>query len=95
VIDYETFMQIKNCHDDKRLNCPQIARKLGIDERTVQKWLNQNRYTPRKSPRKSSKLDPFKDHIVQLLETHPYSATQIFQRLQEENFDGGFTIVKE
>ncbi|MFZ4802359.1 MAG: IS21 family transposase [Chlorobium sp.] len=95
MIDYETFMQIKTCHDEKRLNCPQIAQKLGIDERTVQKWLNQNRYTPRQSSRKNSKLDPFKAYIVQLLETHPYSATQIFQRLREENFDGGFTIVKE
>lgn len=95
MIDYETFMQIKTCHDEKRLNCPQIAKKLGIDERTVQKWLNQNRYTPRQSSRKNSKLDPFKAYIVQLLETHPYSATQIFQRLREENFDGGFTIVKE
>ncbi len=86
MIDYNTFMQIKICHDEKRLNCSQIAEELGIDERTVQKWLNQNRYTSRKSSRKSSKLDPFKDYIAQLLETHPYSATQIFQRLQEENF---------
>ncbi len=95
MIDYDTFLQIKTCHDDQRLTGPQTARKLDIDERTVQKWLNQNRYAPRKSSRKSSKLDPFKDYIVQLLETHPYSATQIFQRLQGENFSGGFTIVKE
>jgi len=95
MIDYQTFMQIKTCHDEKGLTCPQIAGELGLDERTVHKWLNKNRYTPRKPSRKSSKLDPFKDYIVHLLETHPYSATQIFQRLREENFGGGFTIVKE
>jgi transposase len=27
------------------------------------------------------------------LETHPYSARQIFQRLQEEGFYGGYSIV--
>ena len=94
MIDYETFMQIKTCHEHKGLTCPQIARELGIDERTVRKLLNQKRYCPRKSSRQSSKLDPFKDHIIRLLETHSYSATQIFQRLREENFDGGYTIVK-
>lgn len=95
MIDYETFMRIKTCHEHKGLTCPQIAREIGIDERTVRKQLNQKRYCPRKAFRQSSKLDPFKDHIIRLLEAHSYSATQIFQRLREENFDGGYTIVKE
>ncbi len=30
-----------------------------------------------------------------MLETHPYSATQILQRIREQGFDGGYTIVKE
>ena len=30
-----------------------------------------------------------------MLETHPYTAAQIFQRLREDDFDGGYTIVKE
>ncbi|MFZ3113977.1 MAG: IS21 family transposase [Syntrophales bacterium] len=95
MIDYETFMQIKAYHEQKGLTCPQIAREIGIDERTVRKLLNQKRYCPRKAFRQSSKLDPFKDHIIRLLSTHAYSATQIFQRLREENFDGSYTIVKE
>ena len=95
MIDYETFMKIKICHEQKGLTCPQIARELGIDTRTVDKWLNQKGYCPRKLSRYSSKLDPFKDYIIRLLSTHPYSAIQIFQRLREENFDGGYTIVKD
>lgn len=95
MIDYETFMKIKICHEQKGLTCPQIARELGIDTRTVDKWINQKGYCPRKLSRYSSKLDPFKDYIIRLLSTHPYSAIQIFQRLREENFDGGYTIVKE
>jgi transposase/transcriptional regulator with XRE-family HTH domain len=95
MIDYETFMQIKTCHEHQGLTCSQIARELGIDERTVHKWLNQKRYCPRKLSQHSSKLDPFKDYIIRLLSTHSYSAIQIFQRLREENFDGGYSIVKE
>ena len=95
MIDYETFMQIKTYHEQRGLTPPQIAKELTIDERTVRKLLKQKRYCPRKSTKQSSKLDPFKDQIIRLLETHPYSATQILQRIQEENFDGGYTIVKE
>lgn len=95
MIDYETFMRIKTCHEKIGLTCPQIARELGMDERTVRKWINQKRYCLRKSFIRSSKLDPFKEEIIRLLETHAYSATQIFQRIREENYDGGYTIVKE
>ncbi|MGH8534003.1 MAG: Mu transposase domain-containing protein [Gammaproteobacteria bacterium] len=33
--------------------------------------------------------------MIRLLETHPYSAAQIVQRLREAGFDGGYTIVKD
>jgi transposase len=88
-------MQIKTCHENKGLTCPQIARELGMDECTVRKWSNQKRYCPKKAVSHSSILDPFKAQIIRLPETHSYSATQIFQRLREETYDGGYTIVKE
>lgn len=50
---------------------------------------------PRQPVRRGSQLDPFKAYIVRLLETHPYSAQQIFQRLREQGFEGGFTLVKD
>ena len=31
---------------------------------------------------------------MRLLETHPYSARQIFQRLREDGFHGGYSTVK-
>lgn len=40
-------------------------------------------------------LDPFKDRIKGLLERYPYTATQIFQRICEEGFTGGYGIVKD
>jgi transposase len=95
MIDYETFIKIRTFHENKGLTCSQIASAIGLDERTVRKWVDQKRYLPRKATARSSKLDPFKAQIVSLLEKYPYSATQIFQRIKEEQYNGGYTIVKE
>lgn len=95
MIDYETFVKIKVYKDQHGLKCSQIARELNLDYRTVEKWLDQKQYQQRKSSRRASKLDAFKVQIVRMLEAHPYTAAQIFQRLTEDDFDGGYTIVKE
>jgi len=95
MIDYETFVKIKVYKDQHGLKCSQISRELNLDYRTVEKWIEKKQYQQRKSPRRASKLDPFKGQIQRMLETHPYTAAQIFQRLREDDFDGGYTIVKE
>jgi len=95
MIDYETFVKIKVLKDQHALKCSQIARELNLDYRTVEKWLDQKQYQQRTSPQRASKLDPFKGQIVRMLESYPYTAIQIFQRLREDHFDGGYTIVKE
>jgi len=95
MIDYETFVKIKVYKDQHGLKCSQIARELNLDYRTVEKWLDKKHYQQRKSARRASKLDPFKGQILRMLETHPYSAVQILQRIREDNFDGGYSIVKE
>ncbi len=94
MIDYETFCKIRDYHDKQRLKAGQIARALELDQRTVRYWINAPRYRPRHSPPRVSKLDPFKPLINRWLECHAYSAQQVLQRLQEEGFDGGYTIVK-
>jgi len=95
VIDFELFTKIRNYHEQKGLKPAQIAAELGLDPRTVAKWLEQKRFHPRESSQRLSKLDPFKDSIVRMLETHPYSAAQILQRIREEGFEGAYTIVKD
>jgi transcriptional regulator with XRE-family HTH domain len=44
VIDYETFARIRDCRDRQGLTIVQTARALGIDPRTVAKWLTRSRY---------------------------------------------------
>lgn len=95
MIDYETFCKIRDYHEQQGLKVEQIAQALGLDGRTVAKWIAEPRYRPRHAPVRPSKLDAFKAQIRQWLEAHPYSAQQIFQRLQEVGFDGGITLVKD
>ena len=95
MIDYETYCKIKDCHERQHLTIAQTARALGLHAETVAKWVHCPQYHARQSVPRSSQLDPFKDRIVSLLERHPYSAQQIFQRLREEGYAGGRTIVKD
>jgi transposase len=94
MITYHQFCQIKDLHDTQGLKAAQIAQALALDPRTVAYWLRQERFRPRKSTPRTSKLDPFKPQIVHMLEKYPYSAAQVWQRLHEQGFDGGYSIVK-
>ena len=95
MIDYETFCKIHDCHDRQGLTIAQTARALGLDPRTVATWVARLRFEPRRSRPRGSVLDPFKPRITRLLDTHPYSAQQIFQRLREEGYRGGVTILRD
>lgn len=95
MIDYETFSRIKHLHERKGLRAAQIAREVGLDERTVRKHLKEQQFLPCKSVQRPSKLDPFKETVVRMVESYPYSAAQVLHRLKEEGFDGGCTAVKE
>jgi len=95
VIDYETYARIRDCRDRQGLTITQIASTLGLHRETVAKWLARSRFERPRPPKRSSLLDPFKGRITRLLDTHPYSAQQIFQRLSEEGYGGGITILRD
>ena len=95
MIDYETYCKIKDYHERQHLTIAQTARALGLHAETVAKWVHCAQYQARQAVPRGSRLDPFKDRIVSLLERHPYSAQQIFQRLREAGYAGGPTIVKD
>jgi transposase len=94
VIDNETFCKIKDLQNRDGLKCSQIAEKTGMDSRTVQKWLDEKSFRPRVSTPQNTIITPFKPEINRMLEKHPYTATQIFQQLQEQDYKGSYTTVK-
>jgi transposase len=95
VVDYETFCKIRDLLDRQHLSQAQTARELGLHPRTIWKWSRVEQFRARAVRPRASRLDPFKGRIVRWLDTHPYSAQQILQRLREEGFTGGATIVKD
>ena len=95
MIDYETWCRIRLLHDQSHLGFSQIARELDLDPQTVAKYARLDKFPRRSLTKRTSKLDPFKPAIIRWLEHHPYTATQIFQRLRsEEGYTGGLSIIK-
>ena len=94
MIDYQTYSRIIQMHQEN-LRVSQIAQTLGIDERTVTHWLEEKNYHQRKTVFRKSKLDPYKPQIIRWLDTYPYSGTQIFQRLREDGYQGGVSILRD
>ena len=95
MIDYETYCRIRLFHQERGLSFNQIAAELGIRPQTVAKYANLATFPRRRGIKRPSKLDPFKPAITRWLERHPYTATQIYQRLcADEGYTGGFSIVK-
>jgi transposase len=95
VIDYETFCKIRDCRERQRLTVAQTARALHLHPRTVAKWSARSHFERRRPVSRGSLLDPFKPRITRLLDTYLYSAVQIFQRLREEGYGGGLTILRD
>ena len=93
MIDYTTWAAIRDGMA-KHLTAAQLAVALGIDIKTVRHW-NGRPYAPRQAVRRSSLLDPFKGRIVGWLDAHPLSAQQVFQRLCDNGYGGGISIVKD
>jgi transposase len=95
MIDYETWCRIrKNLQEG--LTLAQIAQALSLHPQTVAKWSRVEKYQPRRysSPR-PSRLDPYKGLIVRWLDEHPLSAQQIYQRLRDQGYEGGLTILRK
>lgn len=93
MINYATWAAISD-GVGKRLTAAQLAVSLGLDVKTVRHWIGRP-YTPRQPVRRPSKLDPFKGRIVGWLDAHPLSAQQVFQRLCDNGYAGGISIVKD
>lgn len=92
MIDYENYTLIKR-YQQEGLTAHQIGDKLQLDPRTVESWLQKNRYRQRQSAPSSSKLDPYKATIINLLERHPFTAQQLFNKIQEEGYDGSYSLL--
>lgn len=77
-----------------------IARRLGINERTIRRWISAGdldrdlneppAYGPR--PQRPTKLDPFKEYIEARLKAYPeLSAVRLLEEILANGYEGGYT----
>jgi transposase len=78
------------------LSISEIARQTGYNRRTVSKY-SKATVPPvfKKRSAKPSKLDGYKDYIIQRLNSGPLTASRIYREIQDKGFTGKYTIVKD
>ena len=81
---------------DKGLSISEVSRQLGIDRKTVRKYA-QSGGMPRlhNNGKRSSKLDPYRDRIRDMIDSHNLSAIRILEEIRKQGYDGGYTILKD
>jgi len=93
MIDYTTWCEIRRL-SETGMNAPQIARSLGLNAKTIQKWVDQP-YARRKASARSGKLDPYKAQIVRMLDQEAYTGEQILREIRKQGYPGGRSILQE
>ena len=94
IIDQRTIFEIHRLAHEG-LSVRKIAQTLGISRPTTSKYLD-DPTPPRPRRPRPSQLDPFKDTITRMLELDPkVSAVVLRQRLAEQGFTGGITMVRQ
>jgi transposase len=92
MIDYATYCRIRlkaaEGHSSAR-----IAQEVGLNEKTVRKWLAKKGYQARETAVRESKLQPFKSTIKHWIEQADFTTVQIYQKLKKVGYEGGRSIV--
>ena len=85
---------IRNMKDGGMSN-REIAKELGISRNTVSKLLNASTIDEHPHRQRTSKLDPYRDSIREMVDRHNLSAIRILEEIRKLGYDGGYTILKE
>lgn len=72
-----------------------IAAELGVHPKTVSRALKRGSAPAPKPPPRSSKLDPFKDQVDQLLAEGVWNGVVILREIQAKGYTGSHTILRE
>lgn len=92
----DTWAYIRHLYHVERLPKKAIARKLGLDPKTVRKALKKETFSTPSSPNRASKLNPFRDKIQALLETYSgLSGVRIHEEIQAMGYSGGISILRD
>ena len=83
---------------DEGLTVKAIARQLGLDRKTVRKYLELGLQGPVYGPRapRPTVIDPYKEYLSERLKAYPQlRASRLLRELKGLGYEGGYTTVKD
>ncbi len=81
---------------DEGLSIRTIAIKLNLDRGTVDKYTKHPEGIGKKLTRRSSKLDPYREFIKEMVKEYPkVNAPVVLKNIRNKGFDGEITIVRK
>jgi transposase len=72
----------------------QIGRQLGLDRRTVRRWMRSNGFPERKQGHRISSVEAHAQYLEQRLQQGCHNATQLWREIRERGFHGRQSIVR-
>ena len=81
---------------EQGLDQAMIARRVGLSQRTVSRWLAAEHF-PERKPRSgdASSLDPYKPYLLERWEAGCHNGTQLWRAIQAQGFAGCYGIVAD
>jgi Winged helix-turn helix len=96
VVKFGGFIMILELHR-QGLKVAAIARQLGIDRKTVRKYISRGLEPPTYGPRphRQKSTDPFLSYLRERLVAFPgLTAVRLWREMRERGYAGGYTAVK-
>jgi hypothetical protein len=96
VLDVERWAELRREHFVRQVPIKELARRFGIDRNTVRRALRSDEPPRYRRPARSSRLDPFKAEIHELLRRDPsLTGVRVRELIEPLGFDGQKTIVDD
>lgn len=89
-----TFYEIKRLHEEEKFSAYKISLELGIDYKTVKRWINRPGFKKRSGGKEPSVLERFKKEIQVCLDRYDYSSVQLFNRIRDAGYTGSISTVR-
>ncbi|WP_202708469.1 IS21 family transposase [Sporosalibacterium faouarense] len=75
------------------MNKSELARRFNCDRRTVEKYINSSGDVSRKSREVKSKLDEYKEIVIDKVDNYGSKSMAIFKFIQKKGYEGGYQTV--
>jgi transposase len=73
----------------------EITRRLGMDQRTVRRWLQAGSFPEPSRRQRSSHLDRFRPYLEQRWQDGVHNVARLWRELQKQGFRGGYTTLTD